>query len=138
MRHLYQTIPCRHKFFFFYNLLLIRIQPLLERYNPTVVVEEKSYQDTGEVDLFSNNSLGARRIFFVSSPFPQQTPKITQQLQTSPLDRQTPHMNQQMQFKPEETTRLANWPEDQEAARCSKNLTSSSWVSFFQCYHKLS
>jgi hypothetical protein len=36
-------------------------------YNATEVVEEKRYYDMGEVDLFSNSSLGVSSIFFGSS-----------------------------------------------------------------------
>jgi hypothetical protein len=36
-------------------------------HHPAEVVEEKSYKDMGEVDLFSNSSLGPSLIFFISS-----------------------------------------------------------------------
>jgi hypothetical protein len=61
------------------------------------IVEEKSYYGIGEVDLFSNSSLGASSIFSGSSSVLWQTPNMTQQPQTSPLGRQMPHMNQQLQ-----------------------------------------
>lgn len=38
------------------------------------VLEEKSYQGMGEMDLFSNSSLEVSSIFFGSSSVPQQTP----------------------------------------------------------------
>ena len=77
--------------------------------DPAEVVEEKRYQEMGEV--FSNRSLGESSIFFVRSSVPQQTPDTNQQLQSSPFCRQTPHTNQQLQFNPKEITRLANQPE---------------------------
>lgn len=39
-------------------------------HHPAEVVGEKSYYDVGEVDLFSNSSLGASLIFFASSSVP--------------------------------------------------------------------
>ena len=39
-------------------------------HHPAEVVGEKSYYDVGEVDLFSNSSLGASLIFFGSSSVP--------------------------------------------------------------------
>ena len=56
-------------------------------HHPEEVVEEKSYQDMGEVDLFDNSSFGASSIF-VSSSVPWQTPNTNQQLQSSPVQSQ--------------------------------------------------
>jgi hypothetical protein len=39
-------------------------------HHPAEVVEEKRYQNVGEVNLFSNSSLEARSIFFDSSSVP--------------------------------------------------------------------
>ena len=86
---------------------------------------EKCYQDTGEVEQFSNISLGTRLIFFVSSSVPYQTPYMIQQPQTSPQSSQLPDKNQQLQsspfnketsdikhllVNPEETNSLTTWP----------------------------
>jgi hypothetical protein len=43
---------------------------------------------------------------------------------------QSLHTNQQGQFHPEEPTRLANWPEAEEAARSGSNLMRNSLVGF--------
>ena len=93
--------------------------------------EKKSYQDMEEVDLFSNSSLRASSVFFVSSSVAQQTPNTNQQLQSSALGRQTPYRNQQLQFTPEEIAKLANQPEGRlwkwDLASCLRNLRSILW-----------
>jgi len=38
--------------------------------HPAEIMEEKSYEDLGEVDLISNSSVGARSIFLGSSSVP--------------------------------------------------------------------
>ena len=54
--------------------------------------------------------------------------------------RQTPHTNQQEQVNPEETAKLANWPEALEVARIRSNLLRSSLVEKFSLWshHKRS
>ena len=94
----------------------------------------------GEVDLFSNSSLGAISIFFVNSSVPKQTPNTAQQLQTSPLGRQTPGTNPQLQSSPfsKQTPgncssilkKLARIPEDLRQGHVSGNLLQESYEQF--------
>jgi hypothetical protein len=112
----------------------------------------------GEVDLFSNSSLGASLIFFLSNFSPLANTKYSS-LATDQPSRQvdTTHkpaatvqsflqantsMNQRLWLNYEETIRLVNWPKarPQKQQGCCMKFMSSSWMSFSQkqCYHKLS